>query len=86
MRLGGYEGRARGEGFLDLEVGGLALADIAGVDAVGDLVAGFRLEASETTVLLRATSSARAMATLIGSAGRMARLFEAWVAAMATDS
>ena len=43
VRLGGHEGRSRGEGFLDLEVGGLALADVAGVDAVGDLVAGLQV-------------------------------------------
>ena len=43
VRLGGHEGGAGGEGFLDLEVGGLALADVAGVDAVGDLVAGLQV-------------------------------------------
>ena len=43
MRLGGHEGGAGGEGFLDLEVGGLALADVAGVDAVGDLVSGLQV-------------------------------------------
>ena len=43
VRLGGHEGRACGEGFLDLEVGGLALADVAGVDAVGDLVTGLQV-------------------------------------------
>ena len=43
MRLGGHEGGAGGEGFLDLEVGGLAPADVAGVDAVGDLVTGLQV-------------------------------------------
>ena len=43
VRLGGHEGRACGEGFLNLEVGGLALADVAGVDAVGDLVTGLQV-------------------------------------------
>ena len=43
MRLSGHEGGACGEGFLDLEVGGLALADVAGVDAVGDLVSGLQV-------------------------------------------
>ena len=43
VRLGGHEGGTGGEGFLDLEVGGLALADVAGVDAVGDLVAGLQV-------------------------------------------
>ena len=43
VRFGGHEGGAGGEGFLDLEVGGLALADVACVDSVGDLVAGLQV-------------------------------------------
>ena len=40
VRLGGHEGGAGGEGFGDLDVGGLTLAGVAGVDAEGDGVAG----------------------------------------------